>query len=221
MTDAADIRILVADDDTMVRSGLTGILGTDPSLRVAAEAGDGAEACDLARAHKPDVVLMDIRMPRLDGLAALASIHAELPEIPVVMLTTFSDEDYISRAVRNCAVGFLLKSGSPHELIDGVKAAANGGACFSPTVARWLIRHEAADNLARVQDAKQRVARLTERHREILAEVGRGRSNAEIAAKLYLSEGTVKGYLYRIFGELGIANRVSAAILAYEAGLVT
>jgi DNA-binding NarL/FixJ family response regulator len=213
------VRVLLADDDRLVRAGIAGILATAPGIEVTAEASDGLEALDLARRHLLDVILLDIQMPRLDGIRALERLQREQPETPVAMLTTFSDEAYMADAVRLGALGFFLKSDDPHHLLAGVSAIAGGGAAFSPRVGRWLIRRQARTRIDRVSRAQSAVRDLTPRQRELLAEVGKGRSNAQIARSLGLSEGTVKQYLSALFAVLGTENRVQAALIAYEAGL--
>ncbi|MEV4760107.1 response regulator transcription factor [Micromonospora sp. NPDC049559] len=213
------IPVLLADDEAMIRAGVGAILATDPEIEVVAEAADGHAAVELVRAHRPRVALLDIRMPRLDGLAAGAQIRRLVPETAVVMLTTFGEDDYIARALGEGASGFLLKSGDPRELIAGVRAVADGAAYLSPRVARRVIAL-GGERLGRRPAARERVDVLSEREREVLALVGGGLSNAEIARRLFLVEGTVKGYLSSIFLRLGVRNRVQAAIVAYEAGLV-
>ncbi|WP_157254375.1 response regulator [Nonomuraea typhae] len=214
------IRILLADDEAMIRAGVRAILGADPELEVIAEAGDGREAVDLAISHHPDVVLLDIRMPKLDGLAAAAEIRKAAPGSAVVMLTTFGEDDYIAKALDVGASGFLLKSGDPRELLAGIHAVAGGAAYLSPKVAQRVITQLAGGQMSRAAAARDRVGALTEREREVLALVGAGLSNAEIAGRLYIVEGTVKAYVSTILTRLGVRNRVQAAIIAYEAGLV-
>ncbi|WP_053616223.1 response regulator transcription factor [Nocardiopsis sp. NRRL B-16309] len=213
------IRVLLADDEAMIRAGVRAILASDPEIEVVAEAADGREAVDLALSHRPDVVLMDIRMPRLDGLAAAAEIHRLATGTAVVMLTTFGEDEYVSQALGDGASGFLLKAGDPRELITGVHAVADGGAFLSPKVARQVIAQFGGGRAARRSAAAARVEELTERERDVLALIGAGLSNADIAARLFLVEGTVKSYVSAILGRLGMRNRVQAAILAYEAGL--
>ncbi|MFC0003949.1 response regulator transcription factor [Micromonospora siamensis] len=214
----ATIRVLLADDEALVRAGVRAILATDPGIEVVAEAGDGGQAVELARAHRPDVALLDIRMPRLDGLAAAVELRRLLPGTATVLLTTFGEDEYVARALGAGAAGFLLKSGDPRELIAGVRAVAGGGAYLSPRVARRVIELT-GERMARVPAARDRTAGLTEREREVLGLVGAGLSNAEIGRRLFLTEGTVKSYLTSIFTRLEVRNRVQAAILAYEAGL--
>ncbi|MCD0442798.1 response regulator transcription factor [Glycomyces sp. A-F 0318] len=213
------IRVLLADDDRLVRAGIAGILATADGIEVTAQADDGAAALELARARLLDVVLLDIQMPRLDGIRTLERLQQAEMAVPVAMLTTFSDEHYIAEAVRLGALGFFLKSDDPHHLIAGVRALAGGGAAFSPRVARWLIRRQAPARVDRSLRAQALVQGLTDRQRDVLAGVGQGLSNAQIAASLHLAEGTVKQYLRSLFTALGTENRVQAALIAYEAGL--
>ena len=210
------IRVLLADDEAMIRAGLTAVLATDPGITVVAEAADGREAVELAHAHQPDVVLMDIRMPRLDGLAAAA----ELAGVgPVVMLTTFDEDDYVARALADGASGFLLKAADPRELLIAVRAVADGAAYLSPRVAHRVIAGLRTAELTRPATARKKVEALTPREREVLALVGRGLSNQEIGRELHLAEGTVKAHLSSILRSLDVQNRVQAAITAYEAGI--
>ncbi|WP_018347530.1 response regulator [Longispora albida] len=214
------IRVLLADDELMIRAGVRAILTTDPGIEVAAEAGDGREAIDLALAHRPGVAVLDVRMPKLDGLAAAAEIRRTLPETAVVMLTTFGEDDYVARALAAGAAGFLLKAGDPRELIAGVRAVAEGGAYLSPRIAHRVITELGGARLARTATARERSASLTPREKDVLALVGAGLSNAAIGRQLHLAEGTVKAYMTTIMGRLEARNRVQAAIIAYEAGLV-
>ncbi|MEV3987323.1 response regulator transcription factor [Streptomyces sp. NPDC049837] len=212
------VRVLVADDETMVRAGIRAILARDPRTDVVAEAADGAEAVSLARRHQPDVVLMDIQMPGLDGIAAAARIHQAVPATGVVMLTTFGEDHFIQRALEEGASGFLLKADDPRELLNGVQAVASGGAYLSPRVAARVIAGLRAHRAAR---PRRPLKHLTGRERDVLAGLGAGLSNAEIAAELHLVEGTVKAHVSAVLAKLGARNRVEAAIAAHEAGLVT
>lgn len=210
------IRVVLADDEPMVRAGVRAILASDPEIEVAAECGDGRQAVEEVRARRPDVVLLDIRMPVLDGLAACAELRRVAPGVPVLMLTTFDEDAYVARALKEGARGFLLKAADPRELIIGVRAAAEGAAYLSPRIAGRVI---AGLRLSETHSARDRVAGLTPRERDVLALVGRGLSNHAIGRRLNLTEGTVKAHVSAILTRLGAENRVQAAITAYEAGL--
>ncbi|WP_219471406.1 response regulator [Nonomuraea rhizosphaerae] len=214
------IRVLLADDEPMVRAGVRSILATDVGIEVVAEAGDGRQAVELAMKHHPDVALLDIRMPRLDGLSAAAELRAAMPEVRAVMLTTFDEPEYVARALAEGAAGFLLKAADPRELLIGVHAVAGGAAYLSPRIAHQVIAELAGGRLTRQGEARRHVESLTPREREVLALVGRGLSNQDIGRELFLSEGTVKAHVSAILLRLEVANRVQAAIIAYEAGLV-
>lgn len=213
------IRVLLADDEVMIRAGVRAILATDPDIEVIAEADDGREAIDLAVAHRPDVALLDIRMPYLDGLAAGAEIVRVVPKVAVAILTTFSDDAYLTQALDGGARGFLLKSGNPRELIAGVHAVAGGGAYLAPQVAARVIGNLRATGLSRATTARAKAESLSQRERDVLGLLGAGLSNAQIAARLNLVEGTIKGHVSAILTRLDLNNRVQAAILAHEAGL--
>jgi DNA-binding NarL/FixJ family response regulator len=214
-------RLLIVDDEALVRAGLKMILESDDDLEVVAEADDGADAAAMVVKHRPDVVLMDIRMPRLDGLAATREVQA-LPDPPkVVVLTTFDLDDYVFRALQAGASGFLLKDTPPRELVQAVKVVAAGDAMLSPAVTRRLIGHFAADSRSdRQRQARERITALTDREREVLAAVGGGLSNADIGKTLYMSEATVKAHVSRVLVKLNATNRVQVAILAHDAGLL-
>ncbi|TDO50771.1 LuxR family two component transcriptional regulator [Kribbella sp. VKM Ac-2527] len=214
-------RLLIVDDEALVRAGLKMILESADDLEVVAEAEDGADAAEMVRKHRPDVVLMDIRMPRLDGLAATREVQA-LPDPPkVVVLTTFDLDDYVFRALQAGASGFLLKDTPPRELVQAVRVVAAGDAMLSPTVTRRLIGHFAADaRTDRQRVARQRLTTLTDREREVLAAVARGLSNADIGKELFMSEATVKAHVSRVLVKLDATNRVQVAILAHDAGLL-
>ncbi|WP_410673145.1 response regulator [Amycolatopsis sp. cmx-4-68] len=214
------IRVVLADDEAMMRAGVAAILGADPGIEVVAEAADGRSAVSQALATHPDVVLLDIRMPGLDGLGAAAEIRRLLPATGVIMLTTFGEDEYIERALGLGAGGFLLKSGDPRELLAGIHAVAGGAAFLSPKVAKRVIARLSGGQLTRAAAARERIGGLTPREREVLTLLGSGLSNADIAAKMFVVEGTVKAHVSTILTRLGAKNRVQAAITAYEAGLV-
>jgi DNA-binding NarL/FixJ family response regulator len=215
------IRVLLVDDDPLVRAGLSMILSSADDLCVVGEAQDGAEVPDAVRRHRPDVVLMDVRMPRVDGLTATRAVTA-LPEPPkVVVLTTFGLDEYVFRALEAGASGFLLKDTPPRELVSAVRVVAAGEAMLSPAVTRTLIGHFAAESARdRRQAARERLDGLTPRERDVLVGVGRGLSNAEIGRELFMSEATVKTHVSHLLLKLGCGNRVQVAILAHEAGLL-
>ena len=214
------IRVLLADDEAMIRAGVAAILASDKDIEVVAEAADGREAVEAARANRPDVVLLDIRMPGLDGLAAAEEIRRLLPDIGVLMLTTFGEDAYIERALALGASGFLLKAGDPRELLSGVHAVADGAAFLSPKVAHRVITRLSGSRLSRAASARERVQTLTSREREVLVLLAEGLSNADIAARIFVVEGTVKAHVSTILARLEARNRVQAAITAFEAGLV-
>ncbi|PZT71732.1 MULTISPECIES: response regulator [unclassified Streptomyces] len=218
------IRVLIADDEPMIRAGVRAVLATAPDIEVVAEAGDGHEAVELVRRHRPSVAVLDIRMPGLDGIGAAAEIRATVPSTGVVVLTTFGEDDYILRALGGGAAGFLIKSGEPEELITGVRAVAEGAAYLSPKVAARVVAHLAATGAGalagRRTAARDRVAALTGREREVLAFLGGGLSNGQIARRLCVVEGTVKAHVSSILARLGVDNRAAAAVVAHEAGVV-
>ncbi len=229
MTDSAavspPISVAIIDDEALVRAGLRLILSATGELDVVAEAEDGSEALDLVRRHRPAVVLMDIRMPRLDGLAATKALLGLTEPPKVIMLTTFDVDEHVFAALESGASGFLLKDTPPRELIQAVKVVAAGAAMLSPTITHRLIGHFSARSPGphdqnRQQFAQQQIATLTEREREVLVAVASGQSNAEIGRSLYLSEATVKAHVSRLLTKLAATNRVQVAILAYSAGLV-
>jgi DNA-binding NarL/FixJ family response regulator len=213
------IRVLVADDESLIRAGVIAILRTDPDLDIVAEVSDGAAAVEAVRVHLPDVAVLDIRMPVQDGIAAAAEIRRLHPETAVTILTTFGEDANIARALESGATGFVLKAGDPQDLITAVKAVADGAAYLSPRVARRVIGQVSAADQALRDNAKERVAALTEREREVLVLLVRGLTNAQIAADMQLVVGTVKAYVGSLLTRLGVQNRVQAAILGYQAGL--
>ncbi|MFB9968383.1 response regulator transcription factor [Sinosporangium siamense] len=219
-TVSAPIRVLLVDDERLVCAHLHTILSRAPGLEIVGQAHDGAEAVEAVIRHKPDVVLMDIRMPGVDGLTATERICA-LPNSPkVVMLTTFDLDEYALRALRAGAAGFLLKDTDPENLIDIVRVAAEGHAIVSPTLTRRLLAAFSVAAPSRHQ-ARSLVATLTTRETEVLTCLGEGLSNAQIGTRLHLSETTVKGYVSRLLSKLHCTNRTQAALLAYDAGLVS
>ena len=215
------VRVLLVDDDPLVRAGLSMILSSADDLAVVGEAADGADAVEAVRRHRPDVVLMDVRMPRVDGLTATRTVTA-LPDPPkVIVLTTFGLDEYVFRALEAGASGFLLKDTPPRELVSAVRVVAAGEAMLSPAVTRTLISHYATTGAdTRQEVALSRLGALTPREHEVLVAVGRGLSNADIARELYMSEATVKTHVSRLLLKLDCTNRVQVAILAHHAGLL-
>jgi DNA-binding NarL/FixJ family response regulator len=211
-------RVLIVDDDPLVRSGLTLILGGAPDLEVVGEAGDGGEALEAVRRLRPDVVLMDLRMPRVDGLRATEQITA-LPDPPlVIVLTTFHVDDTVVRALGAGAAGFLLKDTAPGDLVEAVRRVAAGEPMLSPAITRRLIDQvTGGPDIARRARARELLGTLTEREREVAAAVGRGLANAEISRELHLSVPTVKAHVGRLFSKLGVDNRVQVALVLHDA----
>jgi DNA-binding NarL/FixJ family response regulator len=213
------IRVLVADDQALVRGGFRSILETQPDIEVVGEAENGQEAVEQCATAVPDVVLMDIRMPRLDGIAATSAILAGPAPPKVLILTTFDLDDYVYRALKAGASGFLLKSAPPRELAAAIRTVACGDALLSPSITRRLIEDYVTRPRQPVSPGVE-FDRLTPREEEVLKLIARGLSNAEIAARLYLSEPTVKTHVTRMLAKLGVRDRVQAVVLAYESGLV-
>ena len=212
------IRILVADDQQLVRSGFRMILRSDPALEVVGEAADGVEAVSLARELRPDVVLMDVRMPRVDGIEATRRVTAAGEAPRVLVLTTFDLDEYVFAALRAGASGFLLKDAPEEQLLAAIRVVADGGSLFAPSVTRRLVERFA--DLGGPAAPPASLAALTARELEVLRLLARGRSNAEIAAELVLSEHTVKTHVARVLSKLDLRDRIQAVILAYECGLV-
>lgn len=212
------IRVLLVDDEELVRTGLRLVLGADPGIEVVGEARDGAEAVAHVARDAPDVVLMDIRMPRVDGLEALRRIRVDRPSLAVVVLTTFDTDDMVLTALRDGATGFLLKNTPPADLLTAVRAVAAGQPMLSPSVTAQLIAAvgHGPDRATRAQ-ARDRLAGLTERELDVARAIARGLSNADIAADLYMSIGTVKTHVGHLFDKLGLENRVQVALLVRDA----
>ena len=217
------IRVLLVDDQSLLRMGFRLILEAEPDIEVVGEAGDGASGVSMASALHPDVVLMDVRMPGMDGIKATASILEAGPVSKVLILTTFDLDQYVFAGLKAGASGFMLKDAPPAELLAAIRTVAGGDAVLAPTTTRRLI-----DQFARLlpdpgkqQDRDAVLSKLTDRERTVFAELAAGRSNREIATELHLSEGTVKIHVGRILTKLGLRDRVQAVVLAYESGLIT
>jgi DNA-binding NarL/FixJ family response regulator len=215
------VGVLIVDDDPLVRAGLVMMLGGAPDIRVVAEAGDGTEVLPLVDRHAPDVVLMDIRMPAMDGLAATEALRARRHAPEVIILTTFDADEHVLRALRAGAAGFLLKDTPPDEIVTAVRRVAQGHPVLSPAVTRRLIARVADGGQDRRRaQARNRLALLNDRQREVAVAVGQGRSNAQIGAVLHLSVPTVKTHVSGILTKLDLNNRVQIALLAHDAGLL-
>jgi DNA-binding NarL/FixJ family response regulator len=212
------VRVLIIDDDDLMRAGLKSVLASDESVQVVGEIGDGREAVQSTREHRPDIVLMDIRMPGLDGIAATREVLACSPDVKVVMLTTFEDDDYIFGALNVGASGFLLKRTRPEELIAAIHTIAAGDSLLSPSVTRRVIDRMAREPPVEVA-SNRRLESLTPREREVLDLIARGLSNGEIAKSLFVEESTVKSHVKRVLMKLGLRDRVQAVIFAYESGV--
>jgi DNA-binding NarL/FixJ family response regulator len=213
------IRVLIADDQALVRAGFTKLLEAEPDLRIVAQAADGLDAIEAVLRTRPDVVLMDIRMPRLDGIEATRRIRAREHAPRVIMLTTFDLDEYVYDALKAGASGFLLKDAPPEQLVAGVRVVAAGDALLAPAVTRRLIEEFARHPTPRPAGPPE-LAELTAREREILTFMARGRSNREIAAQLVIGESTVKTHVGNVLMKLNLRDRVHAVVLAYETGLV-
>jgi DNA-binding NarL/FixJ family response regulator len=212
------IRVLLVDDDDLMRAGLKAVLSSDEAIEVVGEASDGHAAVEQVRELEPSVVLMDVRMPDLDGISATREVLETSPEVRVMILTTFEQDDYIFGALNAGASGFLLKRTSPEELIAGIHTVAVGDSLLSPSVTRRVINRMAGQP-APGRPHDERLAELTPREREVLAQVARGLSNSEIAEELVIEESTVKTHVKRILMKLHLRDRVQAVIFAYESGL--
>lgn len=218
MSGTAPIRVLIADDQHLVRTGFRLILGAEPDLVVVAESADGREAVASAAASRPDVVLMDVQMPLLDGIAATREIVALDPPPRVLILTTFDLDEHVYGALEAGASGFLLKDVKADVLADAIRTVHRGDALLAPSVTRRLVRSFVASR-HRSRTAAAPIGQLTEREQDVLRAIGRGLSNAEIAAALFVSEATVKSHVRHVFAKLGLRDRAQAVIAAYEAGL--
>jgi DNA-binding NarL/FixJ family response regulator len=215
------IDVFLVDDQQLVRAGFTMLVDSQPDMAVVGEAGDGVEAIDALRRTSADVVLMDVRMPRLNGVAATKALST-LPEPPrIIVLTTFDIDEYAYDALQAGASGFLLKDAPPEELLAAIRAVHSGDAVIAPSTTRRLIEHFAAARpTSTAASLPPVVADLTDREREVLLEVATGKSNAEVAASLFLAEATVKTHVGRILTKTGLRDRVQLVVLAYESGLV-
>jgi DNA-binding NarL/FixJ family response regulator len=217
------LRVVIADDQKLVRAGFGMILGAQPDIEVVGEAGDGAEAIRVVRAARPDVVLMDVRMPELDGLAATSELLSEGPagrHVPkILILTTFDIDDYVYEALAVGASGFLLKDTPPEQLVEAVRSVAAGESLLAPSVTRRLIEHYVESRATR-QQPPDGMDELTPRELEVFKLIARGLSNTEIAGELVVSEATVKTHVARILLKLGLRDRVQVVVVAYESGLV-
>lgn len=215
---ASPVRVLIVDDDPLLRAGLAMMLGGAADIQVVAEAGDGTEVLPLVERHAPDVVLMDIRMPAMDGLAATETLRTRPRAPEVIILTTFDADEHVLRALRAGAAGFVLKDTPPAEIVTAVRQVAAGHPVLSPDVTRRLIARvaDSRHDLRRTR-ARERLAQLNDRERDVAVAVGEGKSNAEIAAALFLSVPTVKSHISRILTKLDLNNRVQIALLAHDA----
>lgn len=220
MSDHATVRVLLVDDDELMRAGLRAVLSVDQAIQVVGEASSGRAALSAVRSYGPDLVLMDVRMPDLDGIAATREVLAASPEVRVVILTTFEQDEYIFGALSAGASGFLLKRTRPEELLAAIHAVAAGDSLLSPSVTRIVI-----ERMARLPDPRhgprEQLEELTPRERDVLGLVARGLTNGEIAGTLMIEESTVKTHVKRILMKLGLRDRIHAVIFAYETGLTS
>jgi DNA-binding NarL/FixJ family response regulator len=213
------IRLLIADDEALIRDGFRLILGAQSDLEVVGECADGAEAIELTHTHRPDLILMDVRMPRVDGIEATGRIVAAGLPTRVLMLTTFDRDEYVYEAMRAGASGFLLKTTPTERLVDAIHLVASGESLLAPEITKRLIE-DFVRGPAPGNDSNAALLRLTARERDVLREVAHGRSNAEIAELLFLSDATVKTYVTRVLAKLGVRDRAQAVVFAYESGVV-
>ena len=215
----APVRVLLVDDDDLMRAGLRAVLSSDSRVEVVGEAGSGRAAVERVRALRPDLVLMDVRMPDLDGIAATREVTSALPEVKVVILTTFEQDDYIFGALNAGASGFLLKRSGPEELLAAIQTVAAGDSLLSPSVTRTVIDRMARQPTPEIGPSRL-LDELTPREHEVLVLLARGLSNSEIAAELVIEESTVKTHVKRILMKLRLRDRIQAVVFAYESGLV-
>jgi DNA-binding NarL/FixJ family response regulator len=217
------IRVLLADDQALLRMGFRMILEAQADIEVVGEASDGAAAISMTRALRPDVVLMDVRMPGMDGIQATDAVRTAFPETRVLILTTYDLDEYVFAGLKAGASGFLLKDAPPEELLAAIRTVAEGEAVLAPTATRRLIDQfvPMLPDPAQRNDRQELLARLTERERAVFTLIATGKSNREIAAELHLSEGTVKVHVGRILAKLELRDRVQAVVLAYESGIIT
>jgi DNA-binding NarL/FixJ family response regulator len=216
------IQVLIADDQALIRSGLRAIIESEPDMQVVGEAGDGTEAVEAVRRLRPDVALMDIRMPRLDGVAATrALLRGAVPiRTRILILTTFDLDEYVTEALRVGASGFLLKDATGDQLVDAVRVVSSGEAMLAPSITRRLLERIADDSAQAGDDGQEIRELLSTRELDVLLLVARGLSNAEIGARLHLAETTVKSHVQSLLAKLGVRDRLQAAVAAYESGLV-
>jgi len=216
MTELGTIRVLIADDHAVVRQGLRTLIGTEPGMTVVGEAGDGVEAVEMARAYKPDVILLDMVMPRKDGLEAIREIKRENPNVRILVLTSFSDDDKVFPAIKSGALGYLLKNASPRTLLGAIRDVHRGEPSMSPAIANKLMRE-----LQRKPELPPTEEPLTEREVDVLKLVAQGLTNQEIAEALFIGEGTVRTHVSSILSKLHLANRTQAALYALREGLAS
>ncbi|MEM9713421.1 MAG: response regulator transcription factor [Actinomycetota bacterium] len=215
------VRVVIADDQAMVRSGLRLLLDVEPDIEVVAEAADGADVVRMVDRHRPDVVLMDVRMPGVDGIEATAEVVRRHEAVRVLILTTFDDDEVVFASLQAGASGFLLKNAPPEELIEAVHVIASGEALLDPAVTRRVIEAVAQGQPSwRTAALDDQLAELTDREREVLVELAGGGSNVEIAEQLYVGEATIKTHVSSVLTKLGLRDRVQAVVFAYESGLV-
>lgn len=219
MMDGSPIRVLVADDQHLIRGGLRAIIDAQPDLRVVGEAADGASAAREAVAGRADVVLMDVQMPGVDGIEGVRLVIEARPEARVLMLTMFDLDDYVLRALRAGASGFLLKTTPPADLTAAIRASRDGTMLFAPSVTRRLVESY-VNQPTPVDGVPERIASLTPRELDVFQAIARGLSNTEIGAQLYMGEATVKTHVTRILAKLGLRDRVQAVVLAYDSGMM-